>query len=275
MANVLKNLLSGYGYNLVALQTTGIQPLLLLYKKQDSLGSLDSTLPKLFGTGNKALPSVMKDIAVASIEGSAALSFDAEGGITMLDWLLKKLHMGKLSGNAQFDAGNTVTISYQNVTEDKVDLLELDNYISESVPRTEKLSTYREKLEEGELYVVNAVLKSNMFSVAVTDKNGQHVDVEATVKGIVDAKVDVTLEKNNSITLKHGGETPVVFGFKAQQIIYDKKRWWQFGRKDEALFRIRDQQGEVLKGESDLPTRPLEMGEEMVMLETGEAIAER
>jgi hypothetical protein len=112
-----------------------------------------------------------------------------------------------------------------------------------------------------------------MFSITVVDKAGQHVDIEATVKGIVNANVNVTRQKDNSITLKHDGENPVVFGFKAQQIIYDKKKWWQFGKKDEAKFRIKDQQGEVLKGDSDLPTHSLKMGDELVTLEADEAVA--
>src|SRR5690349_12644653 len=155
MAKVLKNLLSDYGYNLVALPKADIAPLLLLYKKPDSLGSLDSQLKKLFGTGNKSYPSTTKDVEVSDIEGSAVVTFDAGAGVSMLDWLLGKLNMGKLSAQTKFDGGNEVTISYQNVKEDKVDLLDLDNYISESIPQTEKLNTYKEKLEDGELYVIN------------------------------------------------------------------------------------------------------------------------
>ena len=273
MAKVLKNLLSDYGYNLVALPKADIAPLLLLYKKPDSLGSLDSQLKKLFATGDKAYPSATKDIEVSDIEGSAMVTFDAGAGVSMLDWLLGKLNMGKLSAQTKFDADNEVTISYQNVREDKVDLLDLDNYISESIPQTEKLNTYKEKLEDGELYVINSVLKSDTFSITVVDKAGQHVDIEATVKGIVNTNVNMTRQKDNSITLKHDGENPVVFGFKAQQIIYDKKKWWQFGKKDEAKFRIKDQQGAVLKGESDLPTHSLKMGDELVTLEADDAVA--
>ena len=98
------------------------------------------------------------------------------------------------------------------------------------------------------------MLKSNAFTVTVTDKNGQHVDVEATVKGVLEANVDFNRNKNNSITLKHANEAPVVFAFKAQRIIYDAKQWWEFFRKEEAFFRIKDQQGVVMKGESDFPT---------------------
>ena len=266
MAKVLKNLLSDYGYNLVALPKAGIEPLTLLYKKDDGLGSLGSPINKLFAIGNKAEPEILRDTEVPDIEGSAALTLDATGGVSILENLLAKLNMGKLGANLKLDSNNTVTISYQNVLEDKVELLDLDNFISESNPATAQFNTYKEKLENSDLYVISAILKSNSFSITVEDKNGQHVDIEATVKGILGAKVDLTRNKNNSITLKHSNEKPVVFAFQAQRIIYDKKKWWQFGKKDEALFRIQDQQGEILKNESDLPTQPLKLGNEMAEL---------
>ena len=55
--------------------------------------------------------------------------------------LLEKLKMGKLSAKLKLDATNTVTISYQNIKEDKVDLLKLDNYISESEPSKQQFNT--------------------------------------------------------------------------------------------------------------------------------------
>lgn len=264
MAKALKNLLSGYGYNLVALPKSDIEPLQLLYKKEDSLGSLESSLLNLFTIGDKAPPEIKRDRSTSNIDGSTAISFDASAGVGMLDWLLDKLNMGKLSGNMKLDTGHTVTISYQNVKEDKVDLLELDNYISESKPSSSQFNSYRQKLEGSELYVVNAVLKSNSISLAVTDSNGQHVDLEATVKGIVNAAVEVNRQKNNTISLTHSGSDPVIFGFKAQQILYEPTKWWQFWKEKEARFRIRDQEGEVLKGEDEMPTRVLNMGNELV-----------
>jgi hypothetical protein len=141
-------------------------------------------------------------------------------------------------------------------------LLELDSFISGSDPVKGKFNAFKEKLEDSELYVINNVLKSNSFSVAVEDATGSKVNIEATVKGIVDANVDISRNKNNEITLTHtNADTYIVFAFKAQQIIYDQKEWWQFFRKKGAKFRIKDQQGVILRGEDKYPTRSLQMGE--------------
>jgi hypothetical protein len=257
MAKVLKSLLTDYGYNLVALPKEDISPLLLLYKNDNGVSSVENYLQKLFAIADSPPPIVVKDKLVAGIQGAANITFDADAGVDMLDWLLQKLKMGKLSGKLKLDAASTVNISYENITEDKVGLLELDDFISGSEPDTSHFNTFKQKLKDSELYVVNAVLKSNSFSVSITDQNGQQGKLEATLKGIVDANVDVRHNNDNTITLKHDNAIPIVFAFKAQRILYDQNKWWQFFKKDEAGFHIKDQQGVILKSESDFPTNPL------------------
>ena len=262
MAKVLKNLLSDYGYNLVALPKEDIKPLMLLYKNGSSVSALDSTVDKLFSIADAPLPVVIRDRVVTGIEGGASVIFDAEGGLTMLDWLLNALKMGKSSLKAGVGALHKVKITYENVREDKVSLLELDSFISGSDPVPGKFNTFKEKLENGELYVINNVLKSNSFSVAIEDVTGSHVDIEANIRGIVDANVDMSRNKNNELTLRHSHtDTYVAFAVKAQQILYDQKDWWQFFKKKEAQFRIKDQQGVILRGEDKFPTKSLQIGE--------------
>jgi hypothetical protein len=266
MSKVLTSILSDYGYNLVALPKEDIAPLLLLFKNYDSVSSAENNLQKLFAIADSPPPIIVKDKIVAGLQGTANVTFDGEAGVDVLDWLLQKLKMGKLGGKFKLDGANTVKISYENVLEDKVGLLDLDDFISGSEPDTERFKTFKQKLENSELYVVNAVLKSNSFSVAVTGENGQQANLEATIKGILDANVDLKHNSDNSITLKNDNATPVIFAFKAQQIIYDQKQWWEFFKKDEAQFHIKDQQGVILKSESDFPTISLKTGTDLIRI---------
>lgn len=259
MAQVLKNLLTDYGYNLVALPKSDLEPLGLLFKRDDGLGSVDSSLLKLFTIADAAPPVIRRDGAVPDIKGSALVTFDAKAGINLLQSLLGHLGLGKASAKLDLNANHTVTIGYEQITEDKIDLLELDNYISGSDPNRVQFNTFKDKLENSELYVINAVLKSSAFSIKIDDKSGQKVNLDATVKGMLDAKIDVSHHDKNFMTIKHNG-VPLVFAFKAQRIMYDRKKWWS---SQEARFRIVDQQGEVLKDESELPTDPLNLGLEL------------
>ncbi|MEO6683681.1 MAG: hypothetical protein ABIN48_12740 [Ginsengibacter sp.] len=265
MAKVLKNILSDYGYNLVALPKEDISPLMLLYKNDQSVSSVESTVDNLFAIADAPLPVVTKNKTVTNIDGNASVIFDSEGGISMLDWLLKTLKMGKFSAKTEIDATHKVKITYENVKEDKVDLLALDNFISGSDPVEGKFNSFKEKLKDSELYVINNILKSNSFSIAVEDSNGTKVDIDATIKGIVDANVNISRNKNNDITLKNtNSDTYIVFAFKSQQIKYDQKKWWQLFKKNDAKFRIIDKQGVVLRSEDKYATQSLKMGNDEV-----------
>ena len=259
MAKVLKTQLSDKGYNLVALPKEDIAPLLLLYKNGDDVSSVESPVQKLFKTGDSAPPTIEKDKIVIGMDGEANITYDAGGGINMLDWLLKKLNMGQLEGKLKLNGTNTVRICYENVMEDKVSLLNLDNFISMSEPDTKGFNTFKDKLENSELFVVTAILKSNKFSIVVEDENGQAVNIAAAVKNIVDVTVDVSHNKNNQITLKHDSAVPLAFAFKAQQILYNQKKWWQFFKSEEANFHLKDLKGTTLKGEMDFPTITLNL----------------
>ncbi len=256
-----KSPLTQFGYNLVAWPKTDIVPLLLLYQSEQGVSSLEAGLRELFGTGDAAPPQVKKEIEAADIKGSATLTFEAKGGVKLLDWLLNKLKMGKLSAGFELNEGYEVAVSYSNVRIDSVNLLDLDTYLSASVPKRERLNTFRKKLENNELFVINSIAKSNDISILISDKNGQDVNLDASVKGIVEANGSFARKRDNSVELSYKAENPLVFAFKAQQIIYQKKRFWS--NQDEKFY-IRDQQGSVLFGPEDIPTNALKTGEDLV-----------
>ena len=257
--------LTNLGYNMVAWPKTDIEPLALLYKTDNGVSAVEADLHELFKPGDAAPPQIKYGVAATDIKGAAELTFDAKGGVSMLDWLLNKLNLGKLSANITLNDSYEVTVSYLNVKEDKVSLLALDNYISTSKPGKDKFNSFKNKLENSELYVINSVAKSNDISVTIAAKNGQDVNLDATVKGIVDANMNAARKQNNSVELvyKTDEDKPVVFAFKAQQIIYESASFW---KNEPARFYIKDQVGAVLLGPEDLPTRPLKTGGALIDL---------
>lgn len=257
--------LSTLGYSLVAWPKTGIQPLTLLYKTDNGVSSVEAMLKDLFKTGEAAPPQVKRNVEATDIKGAATLSFDAQGGVKMLDWLLNKLNLGKMSADVKLNDSYEVNVSYVNIKEDKVNLLTLDGFLSKSKPSTEKFNTFREKLEHNELYVINAVAKSSDIAVTISSKNGQDINADVNVKGIMETNVGAARKQGNSLELvyKMADDKPVIFAFKAQQIIYEKKSFWS---DQPARFYIKDQVGAVLLGPEDIPTHPLQTGGELVEL---------
>lgn len=261
MANA-QSPLTKLGYSLVALPKTGIKPLLLLYKTINGVSSLDALLGELFQTVNVTIPQGLPEEATVDIRGAAELTYDAQGSIRMLDWLLSKLNLGKIAADVALSGNYEVAVSYTGVTEEKVSLLGLDSFISDADPRMAKFNSFGDKLRNNELFVINAVLKSPAMSVTISGKNGMDIHTDVAVKSILEANADIARKASNAITLDYKVDgKPVVFAFKAQQILYEKESFWS-GRP--ARFKIREQTGVVLLGPEDIETRALMTGTVLV-----------
>lgn len=264
MATALQNVFAKHGYNLVSLPKSGIAPLLLLYKVDNDVSSAESPVTTLFPNEDLAPPAILVDKDVMPIIGTAEATFDAKGGLSFLDSLLEKLHLGKADAKINLNDQDTLTFSFQDIKEDSIDLLSLDEFITSTAPDMKRFKAFGEKLKRSELYIVTAVLKSSSFSIKITDKSGQNVDVEAKIKGVLETNVNVTRAKNNSVILAHKDkQVPLIFAFKAQRIIYDKPSFWS---NKPATFSIINQPDIVLRDEGDFDTEPLVLGDQTASL---------
>lgn len=264
MTTALQNAFAKHGYNLVSLPKSGIAPLLLLYKVDNDVSSAESPLTKLFPSEDIAPPAIQVDKDVMPIIGSAEATFDGKSGISFLNSLLEKLHLGKANAKINLNDQDTLTFSFQDIKEDSIDLLSLDEFITNTPPDMKRFNAFGEKLKKSELYIVTAVLKSTSFSIKITDKSGENVDVEAKIKGILETNVNVTRAKNNSVRLAHKDkQVPLIFAFKAQRIIYDKPSFWS---NKPATFKIINQPDVVLRDEGDFETEQLNLGTQTASL---------
>ncbi|HEY4111463.1 hypothetical protein [Puia sp.] len=262
MSKLLKNFLADYGYNIVALPRTDIKPLILLCQDGGSVSSLESGIAALFTSEEQAPPAVTSNTATGDIAGSTSVSFDSDTGISLLSWLLDKLKLGKLEAKANLDSNKVLTFKYEKVREDKIDLVKLDGFLTGSTPVKNKFNTFRAKLMNSELYVINSVLKSNTFTFTIEDKSGASADIDATIKGIAAINQNIKSTSNNSVTITSRDEEPLVFAFRAQHILYKKAGFWDrlLDSADAAGgFTIRNETGIVLKGPEDYASEPLQV----------------
>jgi len=260
MSKLLKNFLADYGYNIVALPKTDIKPLFLLCQDGESVSPLESSLSALFASEEQTPPAVMSNGITADLVGSTAVSFDSETGVSVLSWLLDKLKLGKLEGKLNLDSNKVLTFKYQQVREDKIDLVKLDGFLSTAARVTSKFNTFKRKLMNSELYVINSVLKSDSCTLTIEDKGGTSADVEATIKGIAEISQHIKSNSSNSVSITSPGTDPLIFAFKAQHILYKKENFWDklFGSGEGAgEFTIKNETGLVFKGPEDYPTERL------------------
>lgn len=257
MIPFIKNLLGEYGYEIVALPKADIRPLLLLCKEGEQLTSLDSDVELLFEEDTAAIP--FPTTAVSDISGQNTLTFDFGSGIELLQNLFKALQVdsSELKMNIAANQGLEITCSYENVKEDKVSFLTLDNYISGAIPLEKEFKSTMEKLKKSELYIITAVLKSNRFSIKAGNATSNNADFTASLEKLASVNAKVNRVKDNVYSISTDGETDMVFAYKAVQILYEKAKWFEFWKPQEANFRIKNQKGMVLRGMESFPVRLL------------------
>lgn len=252
---IIKNLLKEHGYSLVALPKADISPLQLLSKETGYVSFLGGTVQTLFTADEAGVPHVERDAEVNSIQGETSLSFDLEGGISFLENIFKVIginhtyKLGSLKGSTNLKNADSVVFSFSNPKEDRIDLLGLDKFLNGSIPQEKAFKSYVKRLKESDLYVISAVLKSTDFSIEVFDSNATYVDISADVKSIVDVDGKVSRDRDSEYKIQYKGDKPFVFALKAVQVLYDKPKWFEFWNKEEAYFRIKNQESLVVRGD--------------------------
>lgn len=262
---ILKDYFETKGYNVVAMPKSNIRPLQLLSLEGKHLSSLGSTVDVLFEEDSSPMPSIKKDIIIPDLKGQSQLTLKINSGLTILNGLLNTLNLGNITTKANFSDSDKIVFSFDNIVEDGIDgFLNLDNFISGSIPNIDKFKTYKEKLLDSELYIITSVLKCNNFSVKLINKDSQNISAQIEIKDTIKADAELNRAKDNTIQISYKGKESLVFGFKAVQIIYDAPKWFEFWNKKEAGFKIKAQLGMVLKGIGDFPVKHLNLESDLV-----------
>ena len=255
---VLQEFFETKGYNVVALPKTTIKPLQLLAEEDGSLISLENRVDKLFEEDLVPLPAIYRNKTVSDLEGQTKFTFQMKSGFVFLEGLLKTLDLGSLSAKSEFKDSDKIVFSFNNIKEDGIKgFLDLDEYITGSIPMVDKFRAFKTKLEKSELFIVTSVLKCSDFSVKVLDKNLQDITANLNIKNVAAATAEMKRTKDNSLNITHTGDEKLVVAFKAVQIIYDAKKWFEFWSKKEAGFCIKAQTGWTLRGIDNFPVKAL------------------
>lgn len=261
MIPIIKNVYQDLGYNLVALPKTSITPLNLLCKEGDHLSSLECPLEVLFEPDMAPIPSY--NTVVADFAGQKIFEFDLRANIGFLNGIFQRFNLD--DSNVQLKADSSrkykVEFSFDQVREDKVSSLDLDNYITGAIPLEKEFRTYIKHLYGSDLFVITSVLKSNTFSINITDESDRKLELDAELKGLNDSNVRISRTKNDGFTISRQNGPELVFAFKAVQILYDKPSLFNFWDRKKAKPRIKNQEGLVLRGEADFPVQLLKPSE--------------
>ncbi|MEM1325097.1 MAG: hypothetical protein AAGI23_04035 [Bacteroidota bacterium] len=247
MSTPNQQLLQKYGYEVVALPRTSIEPLSLLAQNGSSLEMIDSPIQVLFEEDIKPIPTVERQ--AANIADKLVIAGDIGGNASVLSGIFSalKLSDSTLEAGLKGDWSKTANVVIDNVIERKVQLVALDGFLTGAIPVKDKFRTYEKMLKDSELYVITGTLSSDAFTIDLERGGGINGELKTKLEELVDVSGQVNRKKEGSYTLKSIDGEPLVFAYRAARIHYDETAWWEFWKEYEAGFRLVKAKGMVMR----------------------------
>jgi hypothetical protein len=207
------------GYNTVRLPKSTIRPLQLLTKKGDYF-TRQGELSTVFTPGKVDFPHVTQDAPIPKIAAQKTANISGGAGLMFLGGLISAFGGSTDGLEAQTNGISSTSFQYEAVTEDSVEVAQLDQFLS--VADIRPFSKYSvDLLESDNLYAITATLKSNKFTVYVQAQKGITLNLAVPVlQNIVGPNIKLSSKKEDANALSFEGVVPMTFGFQAVQIFY-------------------------------------------------------
>jgi hypothetical protein len=259
----LVSVLKDRGYLLVRLPRADIEPLLLIRRPNDgNFERIGQLTHGLVPRKEEPLPPVTMDTPVADMDGKKTSDLDIETGVNLVGSLVGALGGDNIGLDAEYGNAKNMSFAIHHVLEDKVEVVDVDQYLvdAEVNPNTR---TFKNWLENDEIYIITSILKSNQFTTEAKKENKESVALDVPViQEIVGAKVKVEHTAGSETRIKYEGQKPVTFGFQAVQLFYRDNYYRALDQSRGGALEVADQ------------VKRLEIDDVMVELGENAAVAE-
>ncbi len=206
-----ENWLKDYGFNALQLPRRDLSPADVLHKANGGFQNKVGNLGIVF-TAEQDLPASKEGEPVADISRSSEKKVEISLGAKILGAILPG--GAKLGANLQAKHAKALTITYESVKQDSIEVLELQDWITTAKPKLQGQGLVW--LNDDELAAVSAVLKTKTLSVIAEAESGEEIALSLPeVQGIFSASGNVTVISKTSSKLTFEGPEPIAFGFQA------------------------------------------------------------
>lgn len=217
--------LKQFGYSAIRLPRTNIAPLQVLGKYDRDLSWLGDVTELFVPSPAAQLPNISRDMPVAEISGKRSGELSVGVGVSILKGIIEALAGSKLGINLAFRNAKSITFEFPEVFSDHVSPLALDKFLAQSDVDPNAVSVGR-MLEADKLYLITSTLKASTFVVDAKAETGASVAVDVpAINGAISGNVTVDGDSASAGKVAFTGTTPVIFGFQAVQLFYDKGRY--------------------------------------------------
>jgi hypothetical protein len=229
--------LKSFGYLTVRLPKADIAPLQILSKNGKDLERLGFLEKLLMSGGAVSLPALKSGTPTANINGRRTGDIKIGLGLSILGNIIGAMGGSTLGLEVQYRQATSAAFEFNEVTEDKIEIVELDQYLGDA--DINPASVYINKLlEADQIYVTTSVIKSSKFTFEVKTNDGAEVKVEAPIiQQVVGGNVNVSTSSEADSKLTYEGKIPLVFGFQAVRIYYDDGNYTAFAPTEDVTMK--------------------------------------
>jgi len=239
------SLLKDFRYNVVRLPRTNIKPLQMLQKEGNDLIFIGNA-SNLFTAGATPLPQISPDDPAGFINGKRSRDMKISVGLNILGGIIGALGGSKLGLTAKYNQASTAAFEFDDVQVNNIDTIELSKYLTGAKVNT-NVGPPATLLEADKLFIITSTVKSKKFTMEAKKSNGQALEVDVPViQQAVGGSVGVSKAGDSSSKVTYSGQTPLVFGFQAIRLVFDKgvfKTFEQF-KADAGAMKDLDNAGE-------------------------------
>jgi len=219
--------LQSFGYCVVRLPKADLRPLQLLAKQGDDLDRLGEVPSLLVAGSHIPLPPITSTPAI-TISGQRTGDLSIGVGISVLGNVIGALGGSKLGLDGQYKQAKSAVFEFLDVVQDQIEVIQLDRYLADA--DIDPYGRYvKQLLEADRLYVTTATIKSKKFAVEAKKSDGTTLALDVPViQQMIGGSIKVSGDGSTTSKLTYEGTMPLVFGFQAVQLFYDKGRYTSF-----------------------------------------------
>ena len=217
--------LNKFGYNVIRLPRTGIEPLYVIGRDGQSMQLL-GPINAVWSSENPEPRPGPPDPTVA-VNGERTGGLDLSFGLSILGGTLRAFGLSAPSLDTAFKKAHSLQFTYTNVTSTSVSPFAAGNYLSRGTLSTDNavMNSYVGN-DKTKTYLILDVLKSDSITVTATDSHGAEVGIDLPhIEGIVDAKIGVKPSDSSNSTITFTGPVAVTFGFAVMEIAWQSNKW--------------------------------------------------
>jgi len=217
--------LKQFGYNAIRLPKADVKPLQVLARDGKDLNRLGEVNSLLVAGKSIPLPTLRENTLAANISGQRTGNLSVGVGLSILGSVLGAMGGSKLGLDSKYQHAKTTSFEFQDVYEDKIEIIELDKYLGNA--DVNPFSRYvAELLEADELFVTTATIKSTKFTIEAKKSDGAALELAIPeIQGIVGGNVKVSGSASVASTICYESSIPLAFGFQAVRLYYEDGRY--------------------------------------------------